>query len=116
MLKPNADPHMTLQSVTTPHSQKAHPKLEIHRPQSHITRMPRTLLASVVLSSLAITCLAGCALGPVSPRQRAEAQSDVPQDHPHPPARLANAPLDPSFNKLYCYNDGPNTICSRQAP
>jgi hypothetical protein len=78
--------------------------------------MPRSaLLAAVLASCLGVASLAGCSLGPVSARQRAEAQSDLPQDHPHPPARLANAPLDPSFNKLYCYNDGPNTICSRQA-
>ncbi len=77
--------------------------------------MPKIVLASLLVWPLVLTSLASCALGPVSARQRAAARSDVPQDHPHPPARLANAPLDPSFNKLYCYNDGPNTICSRQA-
>jgi hypothetical protein len=89
--------------------------LENRRRQSHFTPMCRVMLTSIVVSTLAMSSLAGCALGPVSARQRAEAQSDIPQDHAHPPARLANAPLDPSFNKLYCYNDGPNTICSRQA-
>jgi hypothetical protein len=58
--------------------------------------------------------LGACALGPVPARQRAEAGSDFPQDHPHPPPRLAGVPLDGSFDKLYCYNDGPNTICNRQ--
>jgi len=91
------------------------PALENWRRHSHIAAMTRTVFASFVVCCLAIMSLAGCALGPVTARQRAEAQSDLPQGHPHPPARLANAPLDPSFNKLYCYNDGPNTICSRQA-
>jgi hypothetical protein len=91
------------------------PELENCHHHSQIVAMTRTVLASFAVCCLAITSLAGCALGPVTARQRAEAQSDLPQDHPHPPARLANAPLDPSFNKLYCYNDGPSTICSRQA-
>ena len=61
-------------------------------------------------------CLGACALGPVSARQRAAAGQDVPQDHPHPPARLAGVPLDGSTDKLYCYTDGPDTICKRQQP
>jgi hypothetical protein len=61
--------------------------------------------------------LAGCAApnwGPVSARQRAEASTDVPQDHPHPPATIVSAPLDPSADKLKCYSNGPGTVCSRQ--
>jgi hypothetical protein len=73
----------------------------------------RRILTGIVAAGCA-AALAGCAMGPVPARQRAEA-SDFPQDHPHPPARLANAPLDGSMDKLYCYNDGPNTVCTRQA-
>jgi hypothetical protein len=66
------------------------------------------------LAAVVAATLGGCALGPVPAQQRAEATSDFPQDHPHPPPRLAGVPLDGSFNKLYCYTDGPNTICNRQ--
>ncbi len=68
----------------------------------------------VVVAAASIAALGGCTMGPVSPQRRAEA-ADFPQDHPHPPGRLAIAPLDGSSDKLYCYNDGPNTICNRQA-
>ena len=61
------------------------------------------------------SALGGCALGPVPARQRAEAQTDVPRDHPHPPPHLAGVPLDGSTDKLYCYQDGPDTVCHRQA-
>jgi hypothetical protein len=55
---------------------------------------------------------AGCT-GPVSPERRAVALSDIPLT-PHPPARIASAPLaDSSFSRLRCWNDGPETICSR---
>ncbi len=59
--------------------------------------------------------LAGCALGPVSARQRAEAPNDVAEDHPHPPATMINAPLDGSMDKLHCWNNGQDTVCKRQA-
>lgn len=75
----------------------------------------RTGFAVLLAAAPLLFALGGCALGPVSARQRAEA-ADFPQDHPHPPARLAGVPLDGSFNKLKCYNDGPNTICSRDNP
>jgi hypothetical protein len=61
--------------------------------------------------------LSGCAApnwGPVSARQRAEANTDVPEDHPHPPATILPVPLDPSFDKLHCWNNGEDTVCSRQ--
>ncbi len=70
---------------------------------------------TISLAALALSLYA-CAPGPVSQRQRAEAGQDVPQDHPHPPGRLAGVPLDGSTDKLYCYTDGPDTICHRQAP
>jgi hypothetical protein len=65
---------------------------------------------------LAILALTGCAapnLGPVSARQRAEAATDVPEDHPHPPARWVPIPGDPSFNKLKCWDNGEDTVCNR---
>ena len=58
--------------------------------------------------------LAGCALGPVSARQRAEAATDVPEDHPHPPATMVSAPFDSSTDKLHCWNNGQDTVCKRE--
>jgi hypothetical protein len=55
---------------------------------------------------------AGCT-GPTSPERRAAAMSDIPLT-PHPPGRIASAPpADSSFSPLRCWNDGPETICSR---
>jgi hypothetical protein len=76
----------------------------------------RYLAVSTIGLTVLTLSLSACAMGPVSARQRAEASQDVPQDHPHPPARLAGVPLDGSTDKLYCYNDGPDTICHRQSP
>jgi hypothetical protein len=74
-----------------------------------------TSVLRAALAGWAVCLVGGCALGPVTARQKAEAASDVPQNHPHPPPRLAGAPLDGSMDKLYCYTDGPDTICKRQA-
>ena len=73
------------------------------------------MTARTGLAAVAVLTVCGCALGPVSPRQRIEASQEVPQDHPHPPARLAGVPLDGSMDKLYCYTDGPDTHCQREA-
>ena len=72
----------------------------------------RVILAAA-MAVVTVSALGGCAMGPVPARQRAEV-ADFPQDLPHPAPRLAGAPLDGSMDKLYCYNDGPNTICNRQ--
>jgi hypothetical protein len=57
--------------------------------------------------------VAGCT-GPVSPAQRAEALTDIP-NRLHPPGTLASAPpADSSFSPLRCWNDGPNVYCNRQ--
>jgi hypothetical protein len=77
---------------------------------------PATMMMQTSLAASVALAVCGCALGPVSERQRVEAAQDVPQDHPHPPPRLAGVPLDGSTDKLYCYNDGPDTICHRQSP
>jgi hypothetical protein len=73
-----------------------------------------TIIRLIGVVALAVASLGGCALGPVSPQQRAAAASDVTVTQPRPRPVLAGVPLDGSFNKLYCTNDGPNTICSRQ--
>ena len=65
-----------------------------------------------VLAGTAVVCLSGCALGPVSPRQRAQAATDVPEDHPHPPATLVSTPADPQ-GALRCWNNGEDTVCHR---
>jgi hypothetical protein len=57
--------------------------------------------------------LAGCALGPVSPGQRAAAAQDVPENHPHPPALVLHIPGDDGMEPLRCYNNGQDTVCSR---
>lgn len=71
-------------------------------------------ICAALTAALGMTALGGCAMGPVSPQQRADAATDYPLTQPRPPSRLAGVPLDGSFNKLYCTNDGPNTICNRQ--
>jgi hypothetical protein len=55
--------------------------------------------------------LSGCAMGPVPARQRAGAETELPRDHPDPPAHLAGVPLDGSTGELYGYQDGPDTLC-----
>lgn len=65
---------------------------------------------------LVLLALTGCALGPVSARQRAEATTDVPEDHPQPPGTLARTVSDPSFAQLRCWNNGEDTVCSRSEP
>jgi hypothetical protein len=69
------------------------------------------LALAVALTAFSV---AGCAnMGPVSARQRAEAAADVPEDHPHPPARWVPIPGDGSFDKLKCWNNGQDTVCNR---
>jgi hypothetical protein len=82
------------------------------RPATIVTQTGFALAIALAVCA----CAATAPWGPVSQRQRAEAVQDVPQDHPHPPARLAGVPRDGSTDKLYCYTDGPDTICHRQAP
>jgi hypothetical protein len=70
--------------------------------------------------ALAITvfsvALVGCAnMGPVSARQRAEAATDVPEDHPHPPGHVVPIPGDGSFERLRCWDNGEDRVCSRSA-
>lgn len=68
----------------------------------------------VVATALIAGPAAGCAsMGPVSARQRAEAATDVPEDHPHPPARVVPVPGDGSFNQMKCWDNGEDTVCRR---
>jgi hypothetical protein len=70
--------------------------------------------ALVGIVTLIAVSVAGCAnMGPVSARQRAEAATDVPEDHPHPPARVVPLPGDGSYNRLKCWDNGQDTVCSR---
>jgi hypothetical protein len=72
-----------------------------------------TIIRFIGIAALAVSSLGGCALGPVTPQQRAAAANDMTLTGPRPAPRLAGVPLDGSFDKLYCTNDGPDTICSR---
>jgi hypothetical protein len=67
-------------------------------------------LAAVL--AVAMTGLGGCAMGPVSPQQRANADLET-NPRPHPPARTVYLPGDNGNNPLKCYQDGPNTFCNR---
>ena len=69
-------------------------------------------LTALMFSALA---LAGCASwGPVSARQREQAQYDTPRDHPHPPGLIVgNTASDNSFSPLRCWNNAPEIVCSR---
>jgi hypothetical protein len=60
---------------------------------------------------LGVLALAACGpvSGPGTARQRADAAADVPENHPHPPPRPVTIPG--SLTQLYCWQDGPNTIC-----
>jgi hypothetical protein len=63
---------------------------------------------------LACLALIGCS-GPVSPRQRAEASTDVPEDHPHPPGHIVPIPGDPG-PPLRCWDNGEDQVCKRDPP
>jgi hypothetical protein len=67
---------------------------------------------------LGLGLLAGCSSwGPVSPQQRANAQYDVPRDHPHPPGVIVSGPPgDISFDRLRCWNNGQEIVCDRSKP
>ena len=65
-----------------------------------------------LIACLALSALAGCTLGPVSSRQRAEAATDVPEDHPHPPGTIVSSPADPQ-GPLLCWNNGEDIVCHR---
>ena len=73
-----------------------------------------TIARQLGVCAVLAVAVGGCAMGPVTPQQRANATTEYPLIQPRPPSRLAGVPLDGSFNKLYCTNDGPNTICNRQ--
>jgi hypothetical protein len=62
---------------------------------------------------LPVFLLAGCALGPVSPAQRAAAAQDVNENHPHPPALAVRIPGDPGFEPLRCWGNGEDIVCNR---
>jgi hypothetical protein len=66
----------------------------------------------LILVCAAALSLCSCSLGPVSPQQRAEAATDVPEDHPHPPGTIVSSPADPG-GPLRCWNNGEDTVCQR---
>jgi hypothetical protein len=89
----------------TPKAKVGHAKHR-HRPQGD-TRM------RLVIACAALLSLSACASwGPVSPQQRAEAATDVPEDHPHPPGRIVSSPADPQ-GPLRCWDNGEDTVCKR---
>jgi hypothetical protein len=79
-----------------------------------VMRCGKGNVARYSLAALAVSLLAGCALGPVRPQQRVQAATDVSEDHPHPPASYAGVPLDGSTDKLHCFDNGHDTVCRRQ--
>ncbi|HTZ70003.1 MAG TPA: hypothetical protein VMB71_05065 [Acetobacteraceae bacterium] len=67
-----------------------------------------------LLLLVGVLAVAACS-GPVSPRQRAGAATNVAGDHPHPPGLAVLTPADPSPNKLRCWNNGEDTVCNRDS-
>jgi hypothetical protein len=67
--------------------------------------------AVLVLAVLALaSCAPGPRSGPEAARERAEAAADIPENHPHPPARLV--PIPGNFDQLRCWDNGPGTVCT----
>ncbi len=73
--------------------------------QQLVSLCNRTL--RIVGACSVIGLLAACTPPSEAARQRAMAPP------PGPPGILASTPGDPSFNKLRCKIDGPDTICKR---
>jgi hypothetical protein len=68
--------------------------------------------AVLVLGILALaSCAPGPRSGPEAVRERAEAAADVPENHPHPPARLVPIPGN-NLSQLRCWDNGQDTVCN----
>lgn len=66
-----------------------------------------------VTNLLSCLVLAACtAQAPMTPRQRADAMQDVPEDHPHPPGIIVSSPADPQ-GPLRCWDNGEDKVCHR---